>query len=235
MNLIKLEGISFSYPERTIFENLSFELEAGLRLGIMGPNGTGKTTLVRLIMGLNRPSQGRVIIFGKERRREEDFYEVRARIGFLFQDPDDQLFCPTVAEDVAFGPLNLGWPRQEVEKIVRETLRLLGLKGFENRLIHRLSGGEKRLVALATVLAMKPEALILDEPTGDLDPLNTARLMNVLETFGKSQIIISHDYHFLARLCNRILWLEGNAFKEIPVETPGRNPADTIYQPYSLR
>ena len=104
MNLIKLEGIFFSYPERTIFENLSFELEAGLRLGIMGPNGAGKTTLVRLIMGLNRPSQGRVIIFGKERRREEDFYEVRARIGFLFQDPDDQLFCPTEPKMLPLAP-----------------------------------------------------------------------------------------------------------------------------------
>ena len=138
-------------------------------MALLGPNGCGKTTLLHLIVGLLRPSAGQIEAFGRQRMAEADFHEVRRRVGLLFQDADDQLFCPTVAEDVAFGPLNLGKSRDEVRRIVAGTLDSLGLAGYEHRVTYRLSGGEKRLVALATVLAMQPEVLLLDEPSGGLD------------------------------------------------------------------
>ncbi|WP_456433900.1 energy-coupling factor ABC transporter ATP-binding protein [Thermosulfuriphilus sp.] len=229
-DLIRLEEIEFSYPERVIFENLSFVLKKGERIGLMGPNGAGKTTLLRLIMGLNRPRAGQVIIFGQKRRREEDFYEVRRRIGFLFQDPEDQLFCPTVAEDIAFGPLNLGFPRDEVKRLVAETLDLLGLRDLEKRPTYRLSGGEKRMVALGTILAMRPEVLILDEPTGDLDPANTNKLKKILKSLKRTYLIVSHDYYFLASLCDRILWFERGLFREVTKDDRevGPDPDKTI-------
>ena len=137
-------------------KNLDFEFHKGDRIGLVAPNGSGKTTLFHVIMGLLKPSAGRIVIFGQTRRKEKDFIDVRHRIGLLFQDADDQLFSPTVLEDVAFGPLNLGKTKQEALDISRRTLSFLGLSGFENRITFKLSGGEKRLVSLATILAMEP-------------------------------------------------------------------------------
>ena len=130
-------------------------------MGLTGPNGSGKSTLLKLIVGLVRATAGRVEVFGRFRTCERDFHEVRGRVGLLFQDSDDQLFCPTVAEDVAFGPLNLGQSRDAARRIVTETLDALGLADYQDRITYQLSGGEKRLVALAAVLAMQPEVLLL--------------------------------------------------------------------------
>ena len=199
-DLINLEAISFAYAaNRPVLENLDFTFSRGQRAGLIGPNGSGKTTLVHIIMGLLKPVSGRVTIFGQTREREADFREVRARIGFLFQDPDDQLFCPTVAEDVAFGPLNLGMPKSEIMGWVGEVLDRLGLAGFEDRVTYKLSGGEKRIVSLATVLAMKPEMLLLDEPTSGLDEETTDRLARVLRESDLPYLVISHDHGFLQR------------------------------------
>jgi cobalt/nickel transport system ATP-binding protein len=198
--IIRLEKIRFAYtPSNPVFSDLEFSFTKKERAGLVGPNGSGKTTLVHLIMGLLRPDAGRVEIFGREREREADFFEVRARIGFLFQDPDDQLFCPTVAEDVAFGPLNLGKPKEEVRAVVKETLQRLGLAGFEDRVTYKLSGGEKRLVSLATILAMKPDMLLLDEPVAGLDEETTDRLAGLLLASGLPYLVISHDREFLHR------------------------------------
>ena len=165
VNLIKINNLSFAYPSRQlIFNKMNFNFSKGQRIGLVGPNGSGKTTLFHLIMGLLSPLEGKIEIFGKERKEERDFTDVRERIGLVFQDPDDQLFSPTVAEDISFGPLNLGKNHQETKKILKETLETLGLVGFENRITHNLSYGEKRLVSLATVWAMQPEVLLLDEP-----------------------------------------------------------------------
>ena len=130
----------------------------------MGPNGSGKTTLFHIIMGLLTPSSGTIEFFGKPVKTEKDFRKVYKKVGLLFQDADDQLFSPTVLEDVAFGPLNLGKSKLEARNIAQNTLERLGIAHFENRVTHKLSGGEKRLVALATVLSMEPELLLLDEP-----------------------------------------------------------------------
>ena len=202
--LFRLSGIRFGHePERPVLDGADFVLRPGERVGLTGPNGAGKTTLLHLMVGLLAPQQGEVEAFDRPRRSEADFREVRARAGLLFQDADDQLFCPTVAEDVAFGPLNLGRTRAEVRAIVAETLGRLGLAGFEDRLTTRLSGGEKRLVALATVLAMQPEALLLDEPTAGLDEATEHRLGAILLGLPQAMVIISHDRAFLERLATR--------------------------------
>jgi cobalt/nickel transport system ATP-binding protein len=183
-------------------------LHPGQRLALLGSNGSGKTTLLHLIVGLLQPAAGRIEVLGQLRRKEADFHEVRRRVGLLFQDADDQLFCPTVAEDVAFGPLNLGKPRDEVRSIVRHTLERLSLGGYEHRITYRLSGGEKRLVALATVLAMQPEVLLLDEPAGGLDEAARQRLRSVLATLPQAMLIVSHDRTFWEPIANGVLRLD---------------------------
>ena len=201
--IIRLEGVSFGYSGNgsrpSVLDDFDLQLSRGERVGLIGPNGSGKTTLFHLIMGLLRPTQGEIEVFGKKRQKEEDFREVRSRIGLLFQDSDDQLFCPTVAEDVAFGPLNLGKSREETASIVHEVLARLGLEGFEHRLTYKLSGGEKRLVSLATILAMDPEVLILDEPSTGLDEDTVERLIRILRDSDLTYIIASHNSDFLTK------------------------------------
>lgn len=197
--IIELKSVTFGYPGGPpVLRDLNFALRPGQRIGIMAPNGSGKTTLFHLIMGLVKPLGGQVSIFGKALRDEKDFAEVRRRIGLLFQDPDDQLFSPTVLEDVAFGPLNLGKTKVEAAAIARRTLASLGLNGFEDRITFKLSGGEKRLVSLATVLAMEPEVLLLDEPENGLDTRTRAKLMEILGSLDIAYVLISHELEFLA-------------------------------------
>jgi cobalt/nickel transport system ATP-binding protein len=173
-NIINLEKVSFSYPSgRKVINDLDLRLKKGERLGIIGPNGSGKSTMFRLIMGLLRPTSGRLTIFGKEMTHKRDFFPVRQRIGLLFQDPDDQLINPTVLDDVGFGPLNQGKSIKDAKDISRKALSDLGIGDLEDRITYKLSGGEKKLVSLATVLAMKPEVLLLDEPTSGIDPDTT--------------------------------------------------------------
>lgn len=203
--LINLEGISFRYPDGPpVLNELDFKLRRGSRIGLIAPNGSGKTTLLHVIMGLLKPSSGKLEIFGRPVREEKDFADVRRRIGLLFQDADDQLFSPTVLEDVAFGPLNLGKSKSDAVQIARKTLDFLGLAGFEDRITFKLSGGEKRLVSLATVLAMEPEVLLLDEPMNGLDIETKAKLTEILFGIDQSYIMISHDFDFLANTAEDI-------------------------------
>ena len=212
--LVKLDRVTFRYGERTVLDQCDLALAAGERVGLVGANGSGKTTLLGLIVGLRRPALGRVIVFGKPREREADFRAVRGRVGLLFQDSDDQLFCPTVAEDVAFGPFNLGKSRREVEEIVARTLGELGLEDYAHRVTYKLSGGEKRLVALATVLAMEPEVLLLDEPTAGLDETAAERVAGILAGLPQAMLIVSHDRPFLARIADRRLCLRRGRLQE---------------------
>ena len=203
--LINLEDISFSYPGgRAVLENLYFRLHEKERVGLIGPNGSGKTTLFHIIMGLLKPTTGEIQIFGRRVKEEKDFRPVRQKIGLLFQDADDQLFSPTVLEDVAFGPLNQGKSVKEAKEIARETLNSLGLEGFENRITYKLSGGEKKLVSLATVLAMKPNVLLLDEPTTGLDSETTERIQNILKEIDISYVFISHNMDFINHTTDKI-------------------------------
>lgn len=197
MCLFRLTDIHFTYPGYDpVLRGASLAVHAGDRISITGPNGAGKSTLLKLAMGLLTPSQGEVFGFGKPRRVEEDFFEMRRRIGLVFQDPDDQLFCPTVAEDIAFGPLNLGKTKAQAMATVDQVLDTIGMQHLRDRITHKLSGGEKRLVTLATVLAMDPEVLLLDEPTNALDADNHARLVDILMGLPQAIVLISHDKPF---------------------------------------
>jgi cobalt/nickel transport system ATP-binding protein len=208
VELIALRDISFRYHQGSdVLQSLDLTIHAGDRLGLVGPIGSGKTTLLHLIVGLLKPDTGSIEVFGKKRHKEGDFWEVREKVGLLFQDPEDQLFCPTVREDIAFGPLNLGKSRAETEAIVSETLGVLGLESFEDRITHHLSGGEKRLVSLGTVLAMKPTVLLLDEPANGLDPESHERVTRLLQSLEQAMIVVSHDHEFLDSVTDRTVRL----------------------------
>jgi cobalt/nickel transport system ATP-binding protein len=203
--IIQMEEVDFSYPSgRKALDKVDFELAKGQRLGLIGPNGSGKTTLLQIIMGLLNPSSGAIKLFGRPLDTEEDFRQAREKIGFLFQNADDQLFSPTVIEDVAFGPLNQGRTPEEAREMALKTLDELNLKGFEDRVTHRLSGGEKKLIALATVLVMAPQVLLLDEPTTGLDENTVVRIIEILKDLEISYIIVSHEYDFLAQTTKEI-------------------------------
>ncbi len=207
-DLLVLDRVDFAYDAaRVVLSGCDLRVAPGERVGLMGANGSGKTTLLSLVVGLVRPTAGRIEVFGKPRNSEASFQEIRGRAGLLFQDPDDQLFCPTVAEDVAFGPLNLGLPRREVRSVVQRTLASLDLAEYADRVTYKLSGGEKRLVALATVLAMQPELLLLDEPINGLDEAAEARVTEILAALPQAMLIVSHHRPLLARLATRIVRL----------------------------
>ncbi len=215
--MIRIKGLEFAYPEgNLVFDNCDFQYEKGQKIGIVGPNGSGKTTLFYLIMGLLKPQAGEIAVFNKPCKTEKDFEDVRRRIGFLFQNPDHQLFCPTVAEDIAFGPLNLGKTEEEAGRIIKETAELLGLEDYLDRVSYRLSWGEKRLVSLATVLAMSPEVLLLDEPLAGVDEHSTAEVFDYLKTNVDSFIIASHDMNFLRKVTEEIYLLKEGKFLRVP-------------------
>lgn len=219
MPLFELSEIRFGYPgQPTVLDGAGLTLDEGERLAITGHNGAGKSTLLRIMVGLLTPASGRVVAFGEERRREADFHDVRRRAGLVFQDADDQLFCPTVAEDIAFGPLNLGKSRDEALAIVEDVLTRLDLIRFRDRVTHKLSGGEKRLVTLAAVLAMEPDVLLLDEPTNALDEENETRLVGILQSLPQAMIVVSHDPHFRRKIATRSLRLsDGRLVEPEPV------------------
>ncbi len=213
-SLFQLDGVRFAYPGHAVLESASLSLRAGERVALIGANGAGKSSLLQLMVGLCRPQGGRVLAYGQERHSERAFHEVRLRTGLLFQDPDDQLFCPTVLEDVVFGPLNQGRSRQQALEIARATLADLGLEALGHRVTHKLSGGEKRLVSLASVLAMQPDVLLLDEPTNGLDEATERRLVEHLETLPQAMLFVSHDRRLVERLAQRALLLRDGRLQE---------------------
>lgn len=212
---IRLKELSFSFENRTVLNSVNLEVFEGDRVGLIGPNGSGKTTILQIIVGLLKPQSGTVEIFGKERRKEKDFIDVRRKIGFLFQDSDNQLFCPTVKEDIAFGPLNIGKTKEEALQIVKNTCAILGLNDFENRITYKLSGGEKRLVALATVIAMKPICYLLDEPTTGLDEESTQKVIDFLKNNARTYIIVSHDKNLIEQVTNKSYFLNKGKLENI--------------------
>ena len=215
--LIALKDLTFAYPGGPpVLKGLNLEFKAGETLGLSGANGTGKSTLLFLIMGLIKAQGGTVEIFGRLRREERDFQDIRPRLGFVFQDANDQLFCPTVADDLAFGPLNLGLEHEEIHRRVAAALDCLGLAGFERRVTYDLSGGEKKLVAIGAALTLKPRLLILDEPTAALDPGTVARLEGILAASGLPALIVSHDQDFLSRVTTRRLAIADGLLTALP-------------------
>ncbi|SFN65099.1 cobalt/nickel transport system ATP-binding protein [Cohaesibacter marisflavi] len=207
--LLETDKLSYAYHgSAPCLSGASLALEEGERVGLVGDNGVGKSTFLQVLVGLYKSHDGRITAFGQDFVTEEDFIQLRRRVGLVFQDPDDQLFCPTVKEDIAFGPLNLGYSRAEADAIVEETLALLNLSHLKERVTHRLSGGQKRLVALATVIAMKPDILLLDEPTNDLDEKTRIRLIEILLSLPQAMIIVSHDRAFREKVVTRTVKME---------------------------
>lgn len=210
-------GLCFAYAGNTsgepALQEVSFSLKAGQRLGLYGPNGSGKTTLFRCLTGLERAQAGEILLHGQHMHTEKDFRLLRRSIGYVLQNADDQLFFPTVQEDVAFGPLNLGLEPGLARTRADESLASLGLENYGQRLTHRLSGGEKTLVALACVLAMQPEALLLDEPTTGLDAVARERISLALNGLDAARIVISHDWDFLERVTDEIWWMHKGCLK----------------------
>lgn len=212
--IITLSDIQYAFPDRNnALDGLTFHLHPGEKLGLFGPNGAGKTTMLHILMGLLKPQHGEVELFGKTMQDGKDFDEARLKIGFLFQHSDDQLFCPTVLDDVAFGPLNQGLSASDARKKALEALDTVGLRGFEDRVPYRLSGGEKKLVALATILAMEPEVLVLDEPTTGLSPEAKERLIEILNDLDMARLVVSHEPDFLAATTDRLIAMRNGAIR----------------------
>ncbi|ABN79028.1 energy-coupling factor ABC transporter ATP-binding protein [Cereibacter sphaeroides] len=218
--LLSLDAVHLLRDGRQVLAGASVTLHPGERLAILGANGSGKTTLLRTLVGLERPTGGRVRLFGEDCRSEAQFRMARRRMGFLFQDSDDQLFCPTVLEDVAFGPLNLGLSDGRARATAMEALAALGLAPLADRVTHRLSGGEKRLVCLAGLLAMRPEVLLLDEPTSGVDGENGRRLRAALAAFEGAMILVSHDEGLVTDLATRTMELRDGRLAPRPLRSP---------------
>ena len=205
-NVIRLTSIDFTYPDKPdVLKNISLEVAEGESVGIIGPNGAGKTTLFLLLCGILKPLAGRIELMGKEVR----YKGFNPAVGYVFQNPDDQLFSPTVWDDVAFGPINMALSRHEVEARVAKALDVSGCRELAQRPSHHLSGGEKRMVAIASVLAMQPEIMIYDEPTASLDMRARRKVINLIKSERKTNLIASHDMEFILETCGRVIILNG--------------------------
>ncbi len=206
-SIIEVRDYSYTYPDgRLALDRISFSIGKHECIGIIGPNGAGKTTLLLSLLGIFW-GRGEIKIKGMSLNRKS-VRKVRQIMGFVFQDPDTQLFSPTVYEDVAFGLINMGLPLHEVEERVKVALSLVGLPGFSNRISHHLSIGEKKRVALASVLSMDPEILLLDEPLSGLDPRGKRLFTKLLGDMKKTKIIATHDLLLVESLCDRVIVLK---------------------------
>ncbi len=207
--ILKLENISFRHTGKPfLFNDLHFILHAHEQIGLYGPNGCGKTTFLRLITGLEKPEKGQILFHGKPITDNAILYRLRCNTGFVLQNSDDQLFLPTVLDEVAFGPLNLGMTQQEAKKRAIKTLNKLNLKMLANSPIHTLSGGEKKMVAIASVLSMHPKTLLLDEPTAFLDIESRNRIIQILNSLEMARIVVSHDKAFLEQVTSSIMHIQ---------------------------
>nr|WP_048187859.1 ATP-binding cassette domain-containing protein [Methanobacterium paludis] len=198
MMIIETDKIVYEYPDGTkALENVNFHAEEGKIVALLGPNGAGKSTLFLHFNGILEPTSGTVKIDGEPvNYKKKDLMKVRQKVGIVFQNPDDQLFAPTVMEDVAFGPMNLGLSKEEVDLRVKESLEKVGMAGFEKKPPHHLSGGQKKRVAIAGILAMNPKIMVLDEPTSGLDPKGASHILQLLYQLNKEGmtiVISTHD------------------------------------------
>ena len=220
MKVIETKDITYEYPDGTkALDKVNFTVDEGKIVALLGPNGAGKSTLFLHFNGILSPSTGTVIIDGVNVEYDKkDLMQIRQKVGIVFQNPDDQLFAPTVLEDVAFGPMNMALPKEEVEARVKEALLRVGMQGFENKPPHHLSGGQKKRVAIAGILAMKPKIMVLDEPTSGLDPKGASqilRLLYKLNSEGITIVISTHDVDLVPLYASKVYIIsEGSIIKE---------------------
>jgi cobalt transport protein ATP-binding subunit len=200
---LSVSGLSFTYPDGTkVLDSIDLSIDPGERVALLGPNGAGKTTFLLHLIGILGGGPGAIEVQGVA-LDPASLREIRRRVGLVFQDPDDQLFMPTVYEDVAFGPANFGVPAEDLEERVRQALAAVGMVGAEERAPHHLSGGERRRVALATVLACQPDLLVLDEPSSNLDPAGRRELAEVLAGLDTTILLVTHDLPYALQICDR--------------------------------
>ena len=201
---IQISGLCYHYPDgNEALHGVNLIIRSGESVALMGPNGAGKTTLFYHLNGLLEGTKGTVEIFGTTIAGKKSLKQVRRRVGIVFQNPEHQLFCPTVFDDVAFGPLNFGVPSEEIEMRVHKALEAVGMSGFEKRVPHHLSFGEKKRISLATILAVEPDIILLDEPTSNLDPRARRKVINVIESLNITKVIATHDLEMALELCQR--------------------------------
>lgn len=214
---IELQNLCFAYPQgQRVIDDLSLVIEQGESVGLIGANGAGKSTLLQLLVGLLMPQQGQVVV-GHTPLTSKTLPWIRERIGLVFQDPDDQLFLPTVGEDVAFGPRNRGLDEPAVAALVDSALATVGLTALKDRPPYQLSGGEKKAASLATVLALEPDVLVLDEPTASLDPRARRQVIQLLRQFDHTRLVTSHDLDLILDVCERtIVLLDGRIVADGP-------------------
>lgn len=235
--LFRLEGVSFRYHGRhPALDGVDLVIAPGEQLVILGANGSGKSTLLKILDGLYRPTSGRIWAFGEEITDAADDPErarwLHRRVGLVFQDPDVQLFSPTVYDDVAFGPLQLGWPEDVVRQRVDEALRAMAVAHLADRAPYELSGGEKKRVAIATVLALDPDVVLLDEPTANLDPRTRAALVHVIlgmRDLGKTVVLTTHELDIVPVLATRVVVFGDREHRPVASGTP-----DEILSDYDL-
>lgn len=205
--MIDVDNVWFTYPDgHEVLKGLTCHVHEGEKVALIGPNGAGKSTFMSHLNGVQLATSGHVAIDGIEVTKDS-MKEIRRKVGIVFQDPDDQLFCPTVFDDVAFGPLNLGLPKEQIHERVQEALSVVGLEGFEERSSFHLSFGERKRLALATVLSYQPDILVFDEPSTNMDPLNRRNLINWLKESDKTMLLCTHDLDIALEVCSRCLLL----------------------------
>jgi cobalt/nickel transport system ATP-binding protein len=210
--VLEIKDLAFAYPDgnQALF-GVNLVISEGERVALLGPNGAGKSTLVMHMNGIHPTAHGSIYVAGQlvDAKNKQALKDIRAKVGIVFQDPDDQLFMPTVGEDVAFGPYNMGVRGEELEKVVSESLSKVGMLEYKDRPPHHLSFGQRRRVAVATVLAMNPEILVLDEPSSNLDPASRRELAEILKSLKITLIMVTHDLPYAAELCERSVILSG--------------------------
>ena len=223
--MIEFQNVSFSYDgERPVVENLSFTIENGESVGLIGANGAGKSTIMKLLLGL-LSGQGQILVDGLTVNKQ-NLPTIRQKIGFVLQDSDNQMFMPTVYEDMIFGPRNYGLSKEETERRVDAVLNRLGLVELKHRYNHKISGGEKRMAAIATILTMEPETILMDEPSTALDPVNRRTVINTINTLPQTKLIASHDLDMILDTCQRVILLSrGKIVADGPAERILRDQA----------
>ena len=210
--ILEVKDLCHRYPhlDSNALDNINLKIFKGERVAVLGANGAGKSTLFKHLNGILRPLSGEVLVKG-EKVTKKNVRACRETVGIVFQDPDDQVLAPSVEEDIAFGPINMGLSRDEVETRVKEALEMVGLTGFEERAPHHLSGGQKKLVAIAGILAMRPEVIVLDEPTAGLDPLSSARVLELImkmnRELGITLLLSTHDVDVVPYFAERVFVL----------------------------
>ena len=204
--MLEFRNVSFSYePGTPVLDNLSFHIRRGETVGLIGANGAGKSTIMKLMLGL-LPAQGEILVDGMPVTKQ-NLPPIRQKIGFVLQDSDNQMFMPTVYEDMIFGPRNYGLSREEADARVDRVLKELGLESLKYRHNHKISGGEKRMASIATILAMEPEMIVMDEPSTALDPVNRRRVISTINSRKETKLIASHDLDMILDTCQRVILL----------------------------